>query len=99
MEKQFIKDCEYMDLEDLRGGSFDPSITIDGVDYINHDVEDAIKAFKDAGICNDKCVIIPKGTIVKGTKEVGGAIEYTLEYNDKTIVVDIAFDDEDEFIK
>ncbi len=100
MAKVFIKDCEYMSLKGLRDGSYDPAITIDGIDYIDFDIETAIRAFTEAGLTNEEYVIIPKGTTIIDVKEFGGATEYTLSYNDKVLVLDLELDgEEDDFLE
>jgi hypothetical protein len=69
---------------------------VDGHDLICADPVDAIEILQHHNLIKGDDIVIPAGTEVTNIQQFGGATCY--EFNNGDVIVDLAFDDEDEYI-
>lgn len=94
--KKVIQEIIYCEVEELRDGSCDAALSIDGVDLIDESTEDVIKVLEENNLIKDGKIIIPIGLELTEKKEFGGATEYN--FDNGHIVINLCFDCEKEYI-
>ena len=94
--QKLLKDLVLFNLNELNDG--DLAMAIDDFDLFDMAINDAWEIAKKQGLVQGDSIILPKGTPIINRELFGGAEEFTFNFNGKTIRVDLAFDNEDEYI-
>lgn len=95
---KFIKEVFVFDKEMAFNGEVDFAVTINGADLIDAPIDRAWAMLNAHGLIKDDKFIIPMGTRVIYKIQYSGATEYKLNYNNTMITLDLALDNENEFI-